>query len=350
MNAKPNKGLGRGLSALIAEADAPVAQTATTTKNLTAANDSLQAVKISVSSLKASKFQPRSYFNETDLADLAESIKKNGVVQPVIVRALSARDSNNPNATHEIIAGERRWRASQQAGLKEIPAIVMEIDDKQALEIALIENIQRQNLTPLEVAEGYQRLIDEFDYTQEELAGVIGKSRTQITNFLRLQSLPEKVKTMLNEDKLSVGHARALLTAENPTELAENIVKRGLNVRQAEKLSKTSGKPKAVASPFNKKKAAVAPISQAVEALRKDGADDAYRLQVLKDFAKLYEVLGQIQQDPDIIELETMLSKNLGMSLRIVDEGEKGKIVISYQTLEELDIVLRKLEKVASIG
>lgn len=349
MNAKPNKGLGRGLSALIAEADAPAVHAATPTKNLTPANDSLQAVKLPVTSLKPSRFQPRSYFNETDLADLAESIKKNGVVQPVIVRALSARDSNHPNATHELIAGERRWRASQLAGQKEIPAIVMELDDKQALEIALIENIQRQNLTAMEVADGYQRLIDEFDYTQEELADVIGKSRTQITNYLRLLTLPEKVKSLLNDEKLSVGHARALIGAENPEEIAETVVKRGLNVRQTEKMVKASGKPKVASSPFTKKKEAAAPISQAVEALRKESTD-FYRTKVLKEFAKLYDEVGQVQQDPDILELESMLSKNLGMHLRIVDEGEKGKIVISYETLEELDKILRKLEKVASIG
>ena len=343
MSQKSSKGLGRGLSALIADAN----ETAMPQRgqNFTPANDSnLIAIKLPVDHLKPSKFQPRSYFNTEDLADLAESIRKNGVVQPVIVRAVRGRDSENPEVTHELIAGERRWRAAGMANLSDIPAIVMELDDKQVLEVALIENIQRQNLTPLEVADGYQRLIKEFEYTQEELSEVIGKSRAQITNFLRLLTLPESVKTLLNQEKISVGHARALLGAPDAESVAEKIVSRGLNVRQTEKLIQNTEK---VTTSQGKKKA---PISSAVQALRREGEETSPNRKMLEEFSKLYEEIGMAQRDPDILELEKVLSKNLGMQLRIVDEGEKGKIIISYHAIEELDTILRKLERVAVIA
>ena len=340
---RAQKGLGRGLSALIADSNEPAIQQQKT-QEFSAANDSVPAVKLSLTSIKPGRFQPRSYFNETDLADLAESIRKNGVVQPVIVRTSTGKDVDYPRATHELIAGERRWRAAAQAGLDDIPAIVMELDDKQALEIALIENIQRQNLTPMEVAEGYQRLIDEFSYTQDQLAEVIGKSRTQITNYLRLMTLPEQIKDLLNKERITVGHARALLSAADPIDVVNKILLRGLNVRQVEKLIQNTQKaPRPTA---NKKKA---PISSAVEAIGGREKQIAGRAEKLSEFLKLYAELTEMENDPDIIELEKVLSKNLGMMMHIIDENEKGKIVMHYHTIEELDTILRKLERLASI-
>lgn len=340
--AKAQKGLGRGLSALIADSNEPTIQRQQL-QEFSAANDSVPAVKLSLTSIKPGRFQPRSYFNEADLSDLAESIRKNGVVQPVIVRLSKGKDADYPRATHELIAGERRWRAAAQAGLDDIPAIVMELDDKQALEIALIENIQRQNLTPMEVAEGYQRLIDEFAYTQDQLAEVIGKSRAQISNYLRLMTLPEQIKELLNKERISFGHARALLGAADPIEVANKIILRGLNVRQVEKLIQNTQKaPRGVA----KKKA---PISSAVEAIGRDKPMQEGRAEKLSAFLKLYAELTEMENDPDIIELEKVLSKNLGMTMHIIDENEKGKIVMHYHTIEELDAILRKLERLASI-
>ena len=339
---KPLKGLGRGLSALIADSNEP--EVIRQQQQNSAANDSQPIAKLPLSSIKPGRFQPRSYFNQDDLADLAESIRKNGVVQPVIVRAITGRDADYPRATHELIAGERRWRASALANLEEIPAIVMELSDKQALEIALIENIQRQNLMPLEIAEGYQRLIAEFSYTQEQLAEVIGKSRTQVTNFLRLLALPQEIKELLNKEKISVGHARALLTAPEPIEMVNKIILRGLSVRQTEKLIQDVLKPRATQT---KKKA---PISFAVEAIRREsGEENVDRKVKIEKFLKLYQELIENERDPDILDLEKLLSKTLGMTLHIVDENEKGKIVMHYDTIEELDAILRKLERLVSL-
>lgn len=339
---KPLKGLGRGLSALIADSNEP--EVIRQQQHTSAANDSVLAIKLPLAAIKPGRFQPRSYFNQEDLAGLAESIRKNGVVQPVIVRAVTARDADYPRATHELIAGERRWRAAALASLEEIPAIVMELNDKQALEIALIENIQRQNLMPMEIAEGYQRLIEEFSYTQEQLAEVIGKSRTQITNFLRLLTLPDEIKDLLNKEKISVGHARALLASSDPIELVNKIILRGLSVRQTEKLIQNTQKPRTGQA---KKKA---PISFAVEAIRREaGEENADRKNKVAEFIKLYHELIETERDPDIIDLEKLLSKNLGMTLHIIDETEKGKIVMHYHTIEELDAILRKLERLVSL-
>lgn len=342
MTIKPSKGLGRGLSALIADSNEP--EIIRQKQTVSAANDSVPAVKLPLSSIKPGRFQPRNFFKPEDMAELAESIRKNGVVQPVIVRAITGRDPDYPRATHELIAGERRWRAAGLANLEEIPAIVMELTDRQALEIALIENIQRQNLTPIEVAEGYQRLIDEFKYTQEQLAESLGKSRTQITNFLRLLSLPEQIKDMLNKEKISVGHARLLLTAPDPNLVAEKIIKQGLSVRQAEKLIQTMQDPRT--APIKKK----APISSAVEAIRKESeGTDAKRKAKVAEFVEVYQQLIESEQDKDIVELEKVLSKNLGMTLHIIDENDKGKIVIHYESIEQLDGMLRKLERLISL-
>lgn len=226
MNAAAQKGLGKGLSALMGEEYSSSVNSSSATDNKAYSPGTLP-----VGSIHSGTFQPRMRFDEEYLSELADSIEKNGVMQPIIVRP-----SLTESGKYEIIAGERRWRASKMAKMTDIPVIIRDIDDQLALELALVENIQRQDLTPLEEAGGYQRLIDEFGYTQEELARTVGKSRSHIANLLRLLSMPEELKTYLDKDELSMGHARALLNADKPVELAREVVKRGLNVRQTENL------------------------------------------------------------------------------------------------------------------
>jgi ParB family chromosome partitioning protein len=185
---------------------------------------------ISLGKIKAGVYQPRQNFNESELNELADSIKLNGVLQPIILRSVG------DEGDYEIIAGERRFRASKIAGLKEIPAVIKKINNHEALELAIIENVQREDLTLLEEAEGYQRLIEEFAYTYEQIAQKIGKSRSHVNNILRLRNLPLEVQEMLNDKKISMGHARALINSKNPQELAHKIVEESLNVREVEDL------------------------------------------------------------------------------------------------------------------
>lgn len=236
------KGLGRGMDTLIpssVERKEPIISS--NADNAEQAWDPLAAgiakkplgdnvTHIAADLLEAGPYQPRSLFDEERLEELTESIKRSGVIQPIIVAPM------NDKGKHPIIAGERRWRASQRANLHAIPAIIKDVSSTEAMEIALVENVQRQDLTIIEEAEGYKRLIEEFGYTQEKLADILGKSRSHITNILRLLALPAEVKTLLNEGKISMGHARALLTADNPSEIASAIVAKGLNVRQVESL------------------------------------------------------------------------------------------------------------------
>jgi ParB family chromosome partitioning protein len=301
MNAT-HKGLGKGLSALMGEdysQTAPIAEAPKQTVPNT----------LPLGRIHSGKFQPRVRFDEEYLNELADSIEKNGIMQPIIVRP-----SPEKSGMYEIIAGERRWRAAGMAKLAEIPVIIREVDDQLALELALVENIQRQDLTPLEESAGYQRLMDEFGYTQEELARTVGKSRSHIANLLRLLTLPEEIKHFLESDELSMGHARALLNADKPVDLAREVVKRGLNVRQTENLVRTGGvdvqppKPRLV-SPAN--------------GLRRAPARD---------------------KDPDILALEETLSDNLGLKVSINDHGgQKGEIVVQYSSLIQLDEILRRL-------
>ena len=224
------RGLGKGLSALISEnyVSPPAAAIKPTAETKAGG-----VYTLPVNKLHPGKFQPRSQFDPVMLTELAESIRKNGLMQPIIVRP-----SKTQAGKYEIIAGERRWRAAQMAGLEQVPVIIREIADKQALELALVENIQRQDLSPLEEAGGYQRLIEEFEYTQEELAATIGKSRSHIANLLRLLSLPEEIRGMLDNGELTAGHARALIGVPGAVEMAHEIVRRGLNVRQTERYSR----------------------------------------------------------------------------------------------------------------
>lgn len=326
MNAAPARGLGKGLSALLNETytQAPITPpggTPAAAQNPQKGEGGSAGMPITgapplppeiitqhinysgpgtlaTNSLKPSKYQPRQLFKEEHLKELADSILKNGIMQPILVRPVEGG--------HEIVAGERRWRASKLAGLELVPVIIREMTDQQALELAIVENVQRQDLTPLEEAGGYQRLMDEFGYTQEELATTLGKSRSHIGNLLRLLVLPDDVKAMLDDNKLTVGHARALLNASNPVALAQEIVKRGLNVRQAENLSRGN---------------------------LMIGGDRPPRNNPIRKAAK----------DEDILSLEETLSTSLGLKVRINDRGQSGDIMITYNSLSELDQILRRL-------
>jgi ParB family chromosome partitioning protein len=315
---KTKNALGRGLSSLISEGegDEPAAAkpAAKTTKESTPtskettppeAENGLRVIMIALTDLAPGRFQPRGYFDEDKLKELASSIKENGVLQPILVRPTAEKGK------YQIIAGERRWRASRQAGLEKISAVVRELDDKAALEAALVENIQRQSLTPIEEADGYKKLIEEFSYTQEKLAENLGKSRSHITNMMRLLQLPEEVKDLINTSALTMGHARALVGAENPVELAHEIVKKGLSVREAEKFAAGSGKAgggsKVIARPQKTSTASSG------------------------------------QKDEDLLGLERALSENLGLKVTVEDSEEGGRVTLYFNNLSELDRILQKI-------
>ncbi|MEI6986634.1 MAG: ParB/RepB/Spo0J family partition protein, partial [Rhodospirillaceae bacterium] len=215
--------LGRGLSALFGEVN----------DEYSSGDRVRQTKQLPVEFIHPGRFQPRRKFDEEAIAELAQSVREKGILQPLLVR----RSPDKANH-YEIIAGERRWRAAQAAGLHEVPVVLRDLSDREALEISIIENVQRQDLTALEEAEGYRRLLDEFKHTQEDLARALGKSRSHVANTLRLMALPEPIKLMLHDGQLTAGHARALLTATNPLSLAEEVVAKGLNVRQTEQLAR----------------------------------------------------------------------------------------------------------------
>ena len=212
---KNKKGLGRGLSSLIGDSDVKI------TNN-----------KISISSIIPNKYQPRKNFDKNSLEELTASIRERGIIQPIIVRA-----SEDSNDKYELIAGERRWQAAQNAGLHEVPAVILNVDNLKSLEFAIVENVQRKDLNPIEEAEGYQRLINEFNYDQDKVAKFIGKSRAHISNCIRLLSLPAKVIEHIINDKISPGHAKILVGLDNSELLADKIIKKKLSVRQAEALA-----------------------------------------------------------------------------------------------------------------
>lgn len=220
---RPNKpSLGRGLSALMGESN--FESTQATTSNL----------DLDIHLIRPGKYQPRRRFDDDQLANLIESVKTKGIIQPLVVRPLDV----DGRQIYEIIAGERRWRAARTLGLASVPVVIKKMDDKEALETAIIENIQRDDLTPIEEADAYQRLMSEFNYTQEELARSIGKSRSHVANMLRLMNLPENIKDLINEGKISAGHARTLIKSPNMEEMVQEILTGGMNVREAEKLAK----------------------------------------------------------------------------------------------------------------
>ena len=278
------RNLGRGLSALFGEES----------EDYAALDRLRQAKTVPIDFVRAGRFQPRRHFDQAALDALAESIREKGVLQPILVR----RHPEDASA-YEIIAGERRWRAAQLAQLHEIPVVIRELDDREALEVALVENVQRQDLTPLEEAEGYRRLMEEFSHTQENLAKSVGKSRSHVANTMRLLALPDAVKQHLDAGRLSAGHARALLNAGDPAGLADEIVRRGLNVRQAELLA------------------------QAAKPVKKSAAPSA--------------------KDPDTAALERDLGNLLGLKVTVTFAGRGGALTIHYRTLEQLDDVLRRL-------
>ena len=285
------RGLGRGLSALLG--DAPSDNGAQTDAGRVAR-------MIPVELLKPSPYQPRRHFDDEAFAALVASIRDKGVLQPLLVRV-------DPEAEgrFEIVAGERRWRAAQQARLHEVPAVVKTLSDRDTLEVALVENLQREDLTPLEEAEAYRRLMEEFGHTQEVLARAVGKSRSHIANMIRLLGLPEQVRRMLDEGQISAGHARALVNTDHPVELAREIVRRDLNVRQAEDLTRKANAP----SP--EKTGAMAP------------------------------------KDPNVTALEHELSEALGLKVTVTArKGGAGKVAIQYDEPEQLDEVLRRLRRV----
>ncbi len=296
MTGKP---LGKGLSALMGD------EYTQEFGELTRHGNAI--IQLPLGDLTSGKYQPRHHFDEQTLQELAESIRKNGVMQPILVRPLTEK---RHGASYEIIAGERRWRATRLAGLLEVPVIIRDIEDRKALELALIENIQRQDLSALEESEGYQQLIDDFGYTQEELSGVVGKSRSHIANGLRLLSLPEIVKSYLSSGEITAGHARALLQSSNAEELVHEVVRRGLNVRQTENIARSG-----MASTLLEQ-----PIKQRVERVKKSNDEN---------------------KDPDIIAMEENISDQIGMKVQIMDKNNKGYVSVSYETLEELDAILR---------
>lgn len=299
------RGLGRGLSALLGDED-PVRETASETAG---EQGNGQPKMVPVEKLHPSRFQPRRNFDAEQIENLAQSIRENGVLQPLIVRPHHDISDN-----YEIVAGERRWRAAQKAQLHEVPIIIRSLNDDTTLEVALIENVQRQDLAPLEEAEGYRRLIDQFSYTQEALAKKIGKSRVHIANMLRLLSLPDSIKAMLRDGALTAGHARALIGRDDAEALAQEIVSRGLTVRQAEKLAQGQRDE----SPAKGRK----------NGAKKAGAEGISATPIGKD--------------ADTVALENDLSHRLGLKVEIHGGEAGGQVVIHYQSLEQLDDLLHR--------
>ena len=283
------RGLGRGLSALLGEqvAEAPVEGAA-----------AAGLVTAPVEALKPNPDQPRKRFDQEELEELAASIRERGLIQPILVR----RHPREPEAW-QIVAGERRWRAAQLARLTEVPIVVREMDDLEVHEVAVIENVQRADLNPLEEAEAYRLLMDRFGRTQDAVAGVVGKSRSHVANTLRLLNLPPQVLEFLRADRLSAGHARALITAEDPAGLARRVVEEGLNVRQTEALARrTAEGPR----PGRTKRAPVV-------------------------------------ESPDVAALERDVAEVLGMEVRLVDRGGKGELTVRYADLDQLDDLCHRL-------
>ena len=271
---KIKKGLGRGLSSLIGE-----------TKVETQKN------QISISDLVPNKYQPRKIFNETNLEELTNSIKERGMIQPIIVRK-----SNDDKSKFEIIAGERRWLAAQRAGLHNVPIVITEANDLKSLEFAIVENVQRHDLNPLEEAQGYKRLIDEFSYDQEKVSKFIGKSRSHITNSLRLLTLPEDIIKLIENQKLTAGHAKILVGLDNASFVASKIIEKKLSVRQAENFVK-----------IFKNKKRILPTSK----------------------------------DTNIIALELSISNKIGLNVDIQNnKRNKGKITFEYKDIDQLNKII----------
>lgn len=281
-----NRALGRGLSSLLKEEVVPI-------------EPSSGGNVLDIGQIEAGKYQPRKNFNPEKLQELANSIVNNGLVQPIIVNL-------GGNGKYQIIAGERRYRACKMAGLKEIPVIIKNLSDKEILEIALIENIQREELTAIEEAEGYEKLMNDFGYTQARLADAVGKSRSHVANLLRLNNLPDSIKLMINNGQLTMGHARCLIGLANAEELANKVVENDLNVRQTEELTR-------------KIQASQTPKKQKIEGNS-----------------------GSVIND-DFILLGQSLSEKYGVKVVVENSWNGGKISFYYSNLEELDSILAKI-------
>ncbi len=295
------RNLGRGLAALFGEEKDDYAEL-----------DRVRASRrLPVAQLGPGRLQPRRRFSEEALRSLVDSVREKGVLQPLLVRRVAGTADR-----YEIVAGERRWRAAQLAQVHDVPVVVRELTDAEALEIALVENIQRQDLTALEEAEGYRRLMEEFRHTQEDLARAVGKSRSHVANMLRLLALPDPVKALVDDGSLAMGHARALLGAADPEGLARAVVAEGLSVRETEKRA-VAGR----AGPPPAKR----PRGAARDAGRGAGATPA--------------------KDADTLALERDLSLLLGLKVSITLAGEAGDIAVHFETLEQLDEVLRRLKR-----
>jgi ParB family chromosome partitioning protein len=288
MTAQERSRLGRGLAALIGDVG-----------DETAVLDRARGQRrVPIEFLRANPRNPRRRFNEEELAELTASVGEKGILQPILVRGVQGKVDH-----FEIVAGERRWRAAQKAGLRDVPVLLMDIGDREALEIAIVENVQRADLNPLEESAGYESLMDEFKYTQADLARVVGKSRSHVANTLRLQKLPPSVKRYLADGKLTAGHARALLGHEDPEGLAKMIVEHGLNVREAEA------------------RAQERPVARGKQTKRRTKA----------------------AKSPDIRALERRLSDALGLSVEIAPRGAGGEVRVRYKTFEQFEAISRKL-------
>jgi ParB family chromosome partitioning protein len=286
--AEGRRGLGRGLSALLGEADDGAEGQVT-------AADGLREVPIEL--IRRNPEQPRQYFAEAELAELADSIRASGVLQPILVRP------SKTAGEFEIVAGERRWRAAQAVGLKTIPALVRELGDNQTFEIAIIENVQREDLNAMEEARAYAALMGRMLYTQEETAGAVGKSRSHVANTLRLLQLPQAVQEYVAQGKLTAGHARAILSADDPEAVTEAVVSRNLSVRDAEALAKRKG-----------------------EGGTKKGSGPR-----------------RAPKDADTAAVEADLEDVLGMTVELTDRGGSGELKIKYANLDQLDELIRRL-------
>jgi ParB family chromosome partitioning protein len=303
--AENRRGLGRGLSALLGdvEDEVPVEAGEGGEAAAPAARPPATGYRDApIELLHPNPSQPRHVFREEEMAELADSIRERGVLQPILVRT-------RHDGQYEIVAGERRWRASQRAGLHTVPVIVRELDDLQVMEIAIVENVQRLDLSAIEEARGYAVLMDRFGRTQEVVAQVVGKSRSHVANMLRLLNLPGSVQNMVVEGKLTAGHARALITADNPEALAEQVIARNLSVRDTEALVRKGSAP---------------------EAGRTSGGGRPG---------------GGGAKDTDTLALENDLAEVLGLSVEIADRGGAGELKIKYATLEQLDDLCRRLSR-----
>jgi len=287
MNTSKKKGLGRGLKALFGDQKPEVKKKEKTANN---------RLKAAIGDLSPNKYQPRVYFNEEKLVELANSIRKNGIIQPIAVR----EDKVDPGR-YEIVAGERRWLAAQKAGLHEVPIIILDLDDNEALEVAIVENIQRDDLNVIEEAKGYQRLAEEFSYDHEKIANFMSKSRSHISNTLRLLTLPKDVIGMIEEGNLTAGQARPLVGLPSATNIAEEIVTKKLSARSVELLVRSKKGP---------------------------------------------QKSGQIKIDSNILDEQNKIQENLGLNVNIQNKkNNSGKITILYKNLEQFELVSNLLKR-----